>query len=163
MWQAVITILFVVVSAGAQAPKPVPARPLPAQALEWLSAHNAVRGKVNLPPLQWSNQLALAAQKWADTLLATHQFQHSDSPYGENLFDITGTAARPSLVVKHWALEAINYNYESNTCRGLCGHYTQIVWRESKRVGCAVARGGGREVWVCSYDPAGNWLGRRPY
>jgi uncharacterized protein YkwD len=118
---------------------------------------------VKLAPLKWSDQLAVVSQRWADHLLARHQFVHSDSPYGENLFDITGASATPSLVVKQWASESLNYDHAANSCRGLCGHYTQIVWRESREVGCAVARGGGREVWVCSYDPPGNYLGQRPY
>jgi hypothetical protein len=45
----------------------------------------------------------------------------------------------------------------------VCGHYTQIVWRNTKSVGCAVARGKGVEVWVCNYDPPGNYAGQRPY
>lgn len=133
-------------------------------AREMLAAHNAVRAGVKVPPLQWSEHLAAVAQQWANTLLARRQFIHNlDSPYGENLFDVSGAAATPAVAFKFWASESRNYDYATNTCRGLCGHYTQIVWRDTKSVGCAVARGGGREVWMCAYDPAGNWLGQRPY
>ena len=133
-------------------------------AREMLAAHNAVRAEVKVPPLQWSEPLAAIARQWANTLLAHRQFNHNlDSPYGENLFDISGAAATPAVAVKFWASESRNYDYATNSCRGLCGHYTQIVWRDTKSVGCAVARGGGREVWMCAYDPAGNWLGQRPY
>jgi len=45
----------------------------------------------------------------------------------------------------------------------VCGHYTQIVWRDTKQVGCGVARDNRREIWVCNYDPPGNWVGHRPY
>ena len=45
----------------------------------------------------------------------------------------------------------------------MCGHYTQVVWRKSLRVGCGMATCGATEVWVCNYDPAGNWDGERPY
>jgi pathogenesis-related protein 1 len=45
----------------------------------------------------------------------------------------------------------------------MCGHYTQIVWRNTKAVGCAVGGKGAREVWVCDYDPPGNYVGQRPY
>ncbi len=44
-----------------------------------------------------------------------------------------------------------------------CGHYTQIVWRGTTTLGCAVARSSFREVWVCEYSPAGNIVGQRPY
>jgi pathogenesis-related protein 1 len=129
-----------------------------------LSLHNALRADIRIPPLQWSEALASQAQEWANTLLARRQFMHSSDPqYGENLFDITGVRATPALAFRFWASESSNYDYSTNSCRGLCGHYTQIVWRDSKNVGCAVARGGGREVWVCNYDPPGNWLGQRPY
>jgi pathogenesis-related protein 1 len=131
---------------------------------EMLKEHNAVRAGVGIPPLQWSEHLSAVAQNWANTLVSRRKFEHSpDNRYGENLFDISGQAATPALAVKFWAAEARNYDYASNSCRGMCGHYTQIVWRDSKNVGCAVARAGGREVWVCNYDPPGNWLGRRPY
>ncbi|KAJ6759314.1 hypothetical protein OIU74_025899 [Salix koriyanagi] len=46
-----------------------------------------------------------------------------------------------------------------------CGHYTQIVWRETKRIGCArVDCFGGRGVFMtCNYDPPGNYIGEKPY
>jgi uncharacterized protein YkwD len=131
---------------------------------EMLAAHNAVRARVKGSPLGWSGRLAAIAQNWADTLLERKEFVHRpNSKYGENLFDVTGAAAAPGQVVEGWAAEARNYDYNSNKCSGVCGHYTQIVWGDTKEVGCAVARGGGREVWVCEYDPPGNWEGKRPY
>jgi uncharacterized protein YkwD len=133
-------------------------------ARDMLDAHNAVRAQLKLPPLMWSDRLAERAQDWANTLLARKQFSHRpNSPYGENLFEITGAPATSAQVVTAWANEVRDYDYQSNTCRGVCGHYTQIVWRNTKEVGCAVARGGGREVWVCNYSPPGNFIGERPY
>jgi uncharacterized protein YkwD len=115
-------------------------------------------------PLNWSDRLAGYAQAWADHLLASQQFKHTPKPvYGENLFEINGGAATPAQVVEAWVSEAHDYDYRGNTCRGVCGHYTQMVWRGTKEVGCAVARGGRREIWVCEYDPPGNFIGRRPY
>jgi pathogenesis-related protein 1 len=129
-----------------------------------LAAHNAVRARLGIAPLAWSNRLAERSQDWADTLLARRQFAHRpNSTYGENLFEIRGATASPQQVVGAWAGESRDYDYKSNKCRGVCGHYTQIVWRDSKEVGCGLARGGGRQVWVCDYDPPGNWVGQRPY
>jgi pathogenesis-related protein 1 len=131
---------------------------------EMLSAHNAIRSRVGIQPLLWSDNLAKFAQDWANTLLERKQFSHrANSPYGENLFEVVGTAASPLEVVEYWASEARGYDYPSNRCRGQCGHYTQIVWRNTKSVGCAVARAGRREVWVCNYAPPGNYVGQRPY
>ena len=138
--------------------------PRSALARDMVDAHNAVRAGVKMPPLIWSDRLAERAQDWADTLLARRQFAHRQkSPYGENLFEITGGSSTSAQVVKAWADEVRDYDYKSNKCRGMCGHYTQIVWRDTKEVGCAVARGGGTEVWVCNYDPPGNYIGERPY
>jgi uncharacterized protein YkwD len=129
-----------------------------------LAAHNTVRVRLNITPLTWSDKLADRAQQWADHLLATKQFAHRpDSPYGENLFAIVGAPASPARVVDDWAAESKDYDYASNKCRKVCGHYTQIVWASTKAVGCAVARDSRREVWVCDYDPPGNWIGHRPY
>ena len=133
-------------------------------ARDMLAVHSAVRARVGMAPLAWSDRLAAHSQDWANTLLARRQFIHRpNSIYGENLYEIIGAAASSARVVNAWAAEARNYDYRSNRCRGVCGHYTQIVWGDTKEVGCAVARGGGREVWVCDYDPPGNWVGKRPY
>ena len=129
-----------------------------------LEAHNAVRTRVGVAPLVWSPQLAAAAQDWANHLLTTGAFAHRPSNrYGENLYTISGGAASPTQVVASWANEARGYDLHGNTCYGVCGHYTQIVWRATRAVGCAVASNGHREVWVCEYDPPGNVIGYRPY
>ena len=133
----------------------------PAQ--EMLALHNAVRATVRLPPLQWSEMLAGYSQKWANVLLAQNLSSHNpNSPYGENIF-ITGSGATPSLVMKQWASEILYYSYITNSCSNDCGHYTQLVWRDTRKVGCAVARNERREIWVCSYDPPGNYRGEWPY
>ena len=129
-----------------------------------LAAHNSVRAKVGVAPLVWSKELEAAARQWADKLLASGEFGHTpDLNYGQNLFEIRGRRASAAQVVGDWAGEAKNYNAASNRCRGVCGHYTQIVWRNTKQVGCAVAGNEQREVWVCNYDPPGNVTGQRPF
>ena len=131
---------------------------------DMLAAHNAVRAKLKLPPLVWSGKLAKAAQEWADTLLKDGTFRHpATSPWGQNLLDLYRGQYEPEQVVGDWAAEAANYDYKTNRCTGMCGHYTQIVWRDTKEVGCALARGGQREVWACDYSPPGNYQGMRPY
>jgi len=133
-------------------------------AAEMLAAHNAVRARVGVPKLVWSDRLASVAQKWADTLIKRHQFAHQgNSSYGENLFEIQGAHATPEDVVHDWAAESLDYDYRSNRYSSVCGHYTQVVWRNTTEVGCASASGGRREVWVCEYSPPGNWTGHRPY
>ena len=129
-----------------------------------LSAHNDVRARVGDPPLTWSASLAARAQDWANTLISSRTFGHRpNNRFGENLYTITGGAASPRQVVAAWADEARGYDIRSNACAGQCGHYTQIVWRATRQVGCAVASDVERQVWVCEYDPPGNVIGYRPY
>lgn len=139
-------------------------RPVSLFSREILSTHNRIRAQVHVPPLTWSSSLAARAQAWAARLLRENEFYHRPNPqFGENLFEITGGHASPAEVVTGWASEARDYSYRANTCRARCGHYTQIVWSDTRQVGCAVARTRNREVWVCNYDPPGNWIGERPY
>lgn len=134
------------------------------------AAHNAIRRQHRLPDLVWSNELAAYAEQWG-THLQQHRCGLAHRPsagrfrqlYGENLFAIAGGQANPREVVQAWASEARYYHYPSNRCRGICGHYTQIVWRNSRRLGCAVKSCGASEVWVCNYDPPGNFIHQRPY
>jgi pathogenesis-related protein 1 len=131
-----------------------------------LDAQNAVRARVGLRPFVWSDKLARAAQEWADLLVKEGSFRHRpDSPWGQNLYAIMGSEYLPQQIVNGWAAEAKDYDLATNRCKEdhICGHYTQIVWRDTKQVGCAVARGGNREVWVCEYSPRGNHFGMRPY
>ena len=129
-----------------------------------VNAHNQVRTHAGVPPLHWSDRLAEVAQDWAFHLLDSRQFYHRPQiGFGENIFEVTGAHASPADVVNIWASESGGYSYSANTCRGVCGHYTQLVWSDTREVGCAVARNAEREVWVCNYDPAGNWIGERPY
>ncbi len=131
-----------------------------------LDAQNAVRARVGIPQLTWSDKLARAAQEWADLLVKEGSFRHRpDSPWGQNLYAVMGAEYLPQQIVNGWAGEAKDFDLAANKCKEdrICGHYTQIVWRSTKQVGCAVARGGNREVWVCEYSPRGNHAGMRPY
>lgn len=133
-------------------------------AREMLAAHNRVRAGVDVEPLRWSGELADEAQKWADALIRSGAFHpRGDHKFGENLFEVSGRGASPSEVVSAWAGESKNYDYKANACSARCGHYEQVVWRDTKIVGCGVARDNRREVWVCNYDPLGNLNGARPY
>ena len=112
----------------------------------------------------WSDQLAALAQKWAGTLMESGAFHpRRDGRFGENLFESAGRATTAAEAVNTWAGEAKNYDYNANTCSARCGHYEQVVWRDTKAVGCGVARDNRREIWVCNYDPLGNLNGERPY
>ncbi|CAH8369080.1 unnamed protein product [Eruca vesicaria subsp. sativa] len=68
--------------------------------------------------------------------------------------------------VAMWVNEQFDYDYSSNTCASgkVCGHYTQVVWRTTEKLGCArVTCNNGQILVICSYDPPGNNTGERPY
>lgn len=131
-------------------------------------AHNIVRRGVGVPDLEYSAEMARVSAEWLVHLEENEgcDIEHNwDSPLGENLYWATGNST-PEDVVESWASEVADYDYDTNSCEPgkQCGHYTQIVWSDTTIVGCAARRcASGPEIWMCNYDPAGNWAGRRPY
>ena len=132
---------------------------------DFLAVHNAVRAGVGVGPVAWNETLAAYARGYAAQRAADCAMEHSGGPYGENLaagsWDMSGEEAS-----KLWADEGAHYDYASNACRGgsQCGHYTQMVWRDSVRLGCARAKcQNGWTFVTCNYDPPGNYYGERPY
>lgn len=131
-----------------------------------LKAHNEVRAEVHLPPLRWSKKLARYARAYARHRMSDCQTVHSGAVFGENLFwDHPGGLYLIDAVYR-WAEEKQFYDYKTNKCVSgeKCGHYTQLVWARTKRVGCAKETcPNGDDFMVCNYSPAGNTKGQRPY
>ncbi|XP_058751470.1 pathogenesis-related protein 1-like [Vicia villosa] len=132
---------------------------------DFLNAHNRARSEVGVGPITWDANVAAFAKNYVNQLKGSCQLVHSGGQYGENLAwgspDLTGTAA-----VDMWIDEIQNYDYNSNSCfNGECLHYTQVVWRDSVRLGCARVRcNNGRSTIVsCNYDPPGNFIGEWPF
>lgn len=147
----------------------------PVELVGTLVAHNQVRVQVGLPALTWDPSLAAIAKAWAakcmDNEAPSGLLDHNpdlDSgsmSIGENIFGASGAATGPAAVAS-WASESANYNYASNQCTGVCGHYTQLVWRETSKVGCALQECASLRFGstiICDYSPAGNVNNRRPY
>lgn len=136
-------------------------------AKQFLDPQNAARAAVRMPALVWDDKLAYYAQQYANQRRFDCALRHSNGPYGENIFWGSGNGWTPSQAVAAWVAEKKWYNYWSNSCSGNqeCGHYTQIVWRKTRRIGCArVTCFGGRGVFMtCNYDPPGNYIGEKPY
>ena len=131
-----------------------------------VSAHNAYRAEVSVPPLSWSPELAASAQAWAEDMASSGRFRHSNSRYGENIWAGTANAYSLRDMVKSWGDEKADFEYGTGTNSrngGVVGHYTQIIWRNSTQVGCGLASGGGTEYFVCQYNPPGNYVGQQPY
>ena len=137
-----------------------------------LDAHNAERARAGVPALRWADSLEAEARGWAQELIAGDTFAHDPRPHGhgENLW--TGWGGRvwtPEEMVGEWAAEQTNYVHGpfpnvSRTGRWAdVAHYTQLVWRDTTHVGCAVERLGDRSVLACRYAPPGNIDGREAF
>jgi Cysteine-rich secretory protein family len=137
-----------------------------------LTVHNQYRSDVNVPDLTWSDSLAQDAQQWADELAERGgDLQHSENRngQGENLWAGTAEAFSYEDMVEGWGSEKEYFMYGtfpdvSTTGEWSdVGHYTQMIWVDTTEVGCAIASGGGNDVLVCRYSPAGNYLGQSVY
>lgn len=130
-------------------------------AQRFVDAHNAVRANHCAAPLTWSPELAAVAQRWADTLRDKGcTFGHSGGQYGENLAAGTEGVLDPEATVKMWYDEIAKYKFPDGGFAMDTGHFTQVVWRGTTKVGCGHSQCKGNDIWVCNYDPAGNWDGQ---
>ncbi|MQL74773.1 hypothetical protein Taro_007149 [Colocasia esculenta] len=133
---------------------------------DYLEPHNAARAEVGVDPLTWDLRLARYAQSYAEKRAGDCELVHSYGPYGENLFWGWGRPYTASDAVNSWTKEEEYYDYYRNSCDAgrLCGHYTQVVWADTHKVGCGRVRcDSGAYFIVCSYDPPGNVQGEWPY
>lgn len=135
-----------------------------------LAVHNAERARWNVPPLTWDPALAAAADRWASEMARTGSWGHSPKPtrpgQGENLwmgtrgaFNVEGMAAG-WLSERRWFRPGVFPAVSSSGNWSDVGHYTQIVTRNSTRVGCAVRSSRQWDYLVCRYNPSGNVDGR---
>jgi hypothetical protein len=143
------------------------------EAQEALDFHNKVRKEVNVAPLTWSAELSAYAQAWADNLASTGcKMQHRPysgkwaQQYGENIYWALGRELEPVNASSSWYSEIKDYKHGplSNNNFMKVGHYTQMVWHDSKRVGMGKATcKNGSVIIVANYDPRGNMLGTKAY
>jgi pathogenesis-related protein 1 len=166
----------VAVLASSEAPQG-PLELSPAVRDEFVAAHNRWRSQAGVEPMRWSSDLAESAQSWASALARKGcRLKHSSTnDLGENLYlrERRGGGrlglfehATPTEIIDAWGKESNYFSYARNRCAAgqSCGHYTQIVWRETRDVGCAVSVcPDSTQIGVCQYWPAGNVVGRRPY
>lgn len=139
-----------------------------------LGMHNDERESLGLSPLDWDNALAADAARYARQMAQTNIFRHSprtsrSSPSGENLW------MGPRRLYDYEVMVGAFLDEKSLFRRGgklpdlsVTGrwedvaHYTQIIWRGTRKVGCAVAEGRNYDYLVCRYFPAGNVFGKGP-
>ncbi|XP_051891059.1 peptidase inhibitor 16-like [Pristis pectinata] len=139
-----------------------------------VDAHNKYRALVmdasNMLRMKWDNDLEEFAFKYAKECTWGHNEKRGRT--GENLYAITGTV-NLKLAVEKWYLEVADYTYDTMECTPMkmCGHYTQVVWADSDKMGCAShfcdeLKGLDEKnlsILVCNYLPPGNVAGDHPY
>lgn len=138
-----------------------------------LAAQNRERQTRNIAPLAWNVELAADARRWAEHLAATGEFAHAPErpvePEGENLWAGTRGHYQIEAMVDGWVREKRYFRpgtFPDNSSTGRVedvGHYTQLMWRQTRQVGCAMASGAREDVLVCRYSAAGNYVGEIPF
>ncbi|XP_053384402.1 cysteine-rich venom protein ENH2-like isoform X2 [Mercenaria mercenaria] len=136
--------------------------------------HNTVRREVSPPArnmmlMSWDEEIANTAQRWAENCNINHDSNYKRYAFGR--FSVGQNLAWGSWSmgwtdsIKLWADEKKDYSYSMNgsPTRKAVGHYTQMVWATSIKVGCGYAICGSTHYYVCNYGPGGNSNGVRPY
>ncbi|CAF3461378.1 unnamed protein product [Rotaria sp. Silwood1] len=134
---------------------------------EMLKLHNYHRARHCAPPLVIDQRLNQIAQSYAEYLAATSTFEHSgnklgNEALGENLYMqwISHGEAQASArdAIQSWYGEIAMHNFDRPKYSSETGHFTQMVWRSSRKMGVGIAHSpDGREVYiVANYYPGGN-------
>ncbi|KAI5624307.1 GLIPR1-like protein 1 precursor, partial [Silurus asotus] len=152
-----------------------------------VQAHNVHRARAqppaaNMRSMSWDDVLAREARSWARHCKGSHnpvlkqegrahpEFWH----VGENIWlGAPYSAFTVESAVNSWNKEGADYTLGNNSCARVCGHYTQLMWATSYKVGCAVhvcSRGienfsnhPQSTIFVCNYGDTGNVFGITPY
>lgn len=138
-----------------------------------LAAHNEARAEVGVGPVELDPALNAAALAYAEELIANGRFEHSSGSsrpnQGENLWAGTASAFSFRQMVDGWIDEKqffTNGVFPDVSTTGRwqdVGHYTQIIWRNTTKIGCGLASNAQRDVLVCRYSPPGNFVGQRTF
>jgi uncharacterized protein YkwD len=145
------------------------------RAARLLAAHNRERDTAGLPLLKWDHRLVASSRGWAEHLQRIGTLVHYEShpqdpdPEGENLWAGTRGYYSPEAMVGLWIAEKKHFKpglFPRNSKTGRVddvGHYTQVMWRSTTHVGCAVTANRKEEFLVCRYSEGGNVIGEQPF
>ncbi len=139
---------------------------------EFIEEHNQWRKDVGVPPLEWSEKLAQYASEWGMEIGKKCDMKHRpysgkwEQLYGENIYWTSAPSVATKDVVDAWGSEIKYYKKPKPIDDDFVkyGHYTQVVWKDTKKVGCAIIKcKKGGTIVICNYDPSGNWDGQTAY
>ncbi|XP_075980981.1 uncharacterized protein LOC142979738 isoform X2 [Anticarsia gemmatalis] len=132
---------------------------------EFLHAHNDYRRKHGVPPIELSKKLCKYADEWAKTLAKKGKTDHRDqNEYGENIFSAWSSDPNFSVSgrdpVDKWYSEVKNHRFGKEPTDLSSGHFSQVVWEDSKEVGVGAAKSKDGQIYVvANYFPPGNVIG----
>ncbi|KAA0199904.1 Venom allergen [Fasciolopsis buskii] len=123
-----------------------------------------VPGQPRAAPMQmltWDDELARKAQLLANKCQVGHDSLEERQTKAFYWVGQNWAGARSiSGAVRIWFDEHKDYSYRSNTCKAgkTCGHYTQIAWATTQKLGCGYQKCTGRNFpfggsVVCNYGP----------
>ena len=136
-----------------------------------LATINRYRAQVGTPPLRWDERLEASARLYGPRLAQLGTLVHSpraERPgVGEALW--MGPRGQYSLeaMIDYWGEEQSMFrpgvfpNVSTTGNWEDVSHYTQMIWRDTTAVGCALARGGRSDYLICHFSPKGNRDGKR--
>lgn len=110
-----------------------------------LRAHNEFRARHAVQPLRLNRKLCRFAEEWAKVIAARGTPAHrNNSPYGENIFCSWSSAAAVHVEggepAEHWYSEGVQHVFGREPTTLKTGHFTQVVWRDSRELGVGIAR-----------------------
>ncbi|WP_205481539.1 CAP domain-containing protein [Sphingomonas arenae] len=156
------------------APTKADAWPLPSTdaAAALLAVHNRERAAVGAPPLQWDPALAQAAASYGPQLASLGRLVHSPREgrpgQRENLAMDYSAHTSVDRLIGTWVVEKRDLlpgafpNVSRTGNWKDVAHYTQMVWKTTTHVGCAIHSDGRQWSYlICRYSPPGNVDGRR--
>ncbi|CEJ80022.1 hypothetical protein VHEMI00229 [[Torrubiella] hemipterigena] len=122
---------------------------------EMIMGHSWYRKQHSASEVIWSDEVASAAQDWANQCSMSHK---GNNKYGENL--AWGSLKNWAHPQNMWGSERTKYNWANPGFSGATGHFTQMVWKKSTHLGCGVKKCSNTNTYVvCQYDPKGNIMG----
>ncbi|CAH8602200.1 unnamed protein product [Schistosoma bovis] len=113
--------------------------------------------------LRWNKKLARNAQQVANKCdlnfdLVNDKLLEQFESVGQNVAE-TDTIEN---AMENWFRESHNYNYEIDKCNGSCSNYRQMVWAQTKHIGCGLNKCKTKLMIVCNYSPSADDKGK-PY
>ena len=134
-----------------------------------LVCHNTYRQMHHAPPLVNDGELEKSAQDYAEKLAQSGIFVHSPPAErnfaGENLYEDEDQALNDTIlaekskeVVDCFYDEIKDYDFKKPELCMKSGHFTQVVWCGSTKLGIGIAVGKQGTIVVARYEPVGNKL-----